>query len=65
MQDLLLQQGIQITLMDKSKNHALDDHWDDLDARALSSIHLCLMDEFLIQHRWRSYFLIRCNECVE
>jgi hypothetical protein len=49
MRDLLVQQGLQKALSGKSKKPTsmADDDWEDLDARALSTIHLCLADEVL------------------
>jgi hypothetical protein len=49
MWDLLVQQGLQKALVGKSKkpNNMSNEDWEDLDARALSTIRLCLADEVL------------------
>jgi hypothetical protein len=49
MWDLLVQQGLQKALVGKSKKptNMTDEDWEDLDARALNTIHLCLADEVL------------------
>ena len=48
MWDLLVQHGLHKALVDKTKNARMSDKkWEDLDARALSTIHLCLADEFI------------------
>jgi hypothetical protein len=49
MWDLLVQQGLQKALAGKSKKPTsmTDEDWEDLDARALSTIRLCLADEVL------------------
>jgi hypothetical protein len=49
MRDLLVQQGLQKALAGKSKKPTsmTDEDWEDLDARALSTIRLCLADEVL------------------
>jgi hypothetical protein len=49
MRDLLVQQGLQKALAGKSKKLAsmTDEDWEDLDARALNTICLCLADEVL------------------
>jgi hypothetical protein len=49
MQDLLVQQGLQKALAGKIKKPTsmTDEDWEDLDARALSTICLCLADEVL------------------
>jgi hypothetical protein len=49
MRDLLVQQGLQKVLAGKTKKPTsmTDKDWEDLDARALSTIHLCLADEVL------------------
>jgi hypothetical protein len=49
MQDLLVQQGLQKTLVGKSKKPTsmIEWEWEYLDAKSLSTIHLCLADEFL------------------
>jgi hypothetical protein len=49
MQDLLVQQRLQKALAEKSKKLAsmTDEDWEDLDARALNTIRLCLADEVL------------------
>ena len=49
MRDLLVQQGLQKALDGKRKRRVTmsDDDWDYLDARALSTIRLCLADDVL------------------
>jgi hypothetical protein len=49
MWDLLVQQGLQKALVGKTKKPTsmTDEDWEDLDARALSTIRLCLEDEVL------------------
>ena len=49
MRDLLVQQGLQKTLAGKSKKPTTmtNEEWKDLDAKALSTIHLCLVDDVL------------------
>jgi len=49
MQDLLVQQGLQKALAGKSKKPAnmKDEDWEDLDARALNTICLCLTNVVL------------------
>jgi hypothetical protein len=49
MRDLLVQQGLQKALAGRSKKLAsmTDEDWEDLDARALSTIRLCLENEVL------------------
>jgi hypothetical protein len=49
MQDLLVQQGLQKALAGQVKEtrDMSNKDWEDLDARALSTIHLCLADEVL------------------
>jgi hypothetical protein len=49
MRDLLVQQGLQKALAGKTKKPTSmpDEDWEDLDARALSTIHLCLANEVL------------------
>ena len=49
MRDLLVQQGLQKALAGKSKKPTamMEWEWEDLDAKALSTIHLCLADEVL------------------
>jgi hypothetical protein len=44
MRDLLVQQGLQKALAGKKKKlrSMTDDDWEDLDARDLSNIHLCM-----------------------
>ena len=44
-----MQQGLQKALAGKSKKPAsmIDEDWEDLDARVLSTIRLCLADEVL------------------
>jgi hypothetical protein len=49
MQDLLVQQGLQKALADKSKKLVamMEWEWEDLDAKSFSTIRLCLVDEVL------------------
>ena len=49
MRDLLVQQGLQRALDGKRKKPLImtDDEWEDLDAKALSTICLCLADDVL------------------
>ena len=49
MRDLLVQQGLQKALAGKSKKPTTmtNEEWEDLDAKALSTIHLCLADDVL------------------
>ena len=49
MWDLFIQQGLQIALDDKRKRPLTmtDDEWEELDAKALSTICLCLTDDVL------------------
>jgi hypothetical protein len=49
MRDLLVQQGLQKALGDKSKKPTVvtEWEWEDLDAKALSTIRLCLADDVL------------------
>ena len=49
MRDLLVQQGLQRALDGKRKKPLTitDDEWEDLDAQALSTIHLCRADDVL------------------
>jgi hypothetical protein len=49
MQDLLVQQGFQKALASKSKKLATvtEWEWEDLDAKSLSTIRLCMADEVL------------------
>jgi hypothetical protein len=49
MRDLLVQQGLQKALAGRSKKltSMTDEDWEDLDARALSTIRMCLADEVL------------------
>jgi hypothetical protein len=49
MRDLLVQQGLQKTLAGKSKKPTAmtEWEWEDLDAKALSTIRLCLVDEVM------------------
>ena len=51
MQDLLVQQGSQRDLDGKTKKTLtmIDDEWGDLDAKALSTIRLCLVDDILFK----------------
>jgi hypothetical protein len=49
MHDLLVQQGVVKAFLGKAKQPAsiTDEDWDEMDARALSSIRLCLADDVL------------------
>lgn len=49
MHDLLVQQGVAKALLGKNKRPAsmTEDEWDEMDARALSGIRLCLADDVL------------------
>jgi len=49
MQDLLVQQGLHKALMGKTKRPVImiDDDREDLDSRALNTIHLCQADEVI------------------
>ena len=49
MHDLLVQQGVVKALLGKTKQLAsiIDEDWDEMDVRALSSIRLCLADDVL------------------
>jgi len=49
MKDFLVQQGLQKTLARRTNKSTTmkNDEWDDLYARALSTIHLCLVDDVL------------------
>jgi hypothetical protein len=49
MHDLIVQQGMVKALLGKSKQPAsiTDEDWDEMDARALSAIRLCLADDVL------------------
>jgi hypothetical protein len=49
MHDLLVQQGVVKALLGKTKQPAsiTDEDWDEMDARALSAIRLCLADDVL------------------
>jgi hypothetical protein len=49
MHDLLVQQGMVKTLLGKEKQPATitNEDWDEIDARALSAICLCLADDVL------------------
>jgi hypothetical protein len=49
MHDLLVQQGVVKTLLGKSKKPVTisDEEWEEIDARALSAIRLCLADDVL------------------
>ena len=44
-----MQQGLQKALVGKSKKPTTmkNEEWEDLDAKSLSTIHLCLEDEVL------------------
>ena len=46
---MLVQQGLQKSLDGKRKRPLTmtDDEWEELDAKALSTIHLCLADDVL------------------
>jgi hypothetical protein len=52
MHDLLVQQGMVKVLLGKAKKPATitDEDWDEIDARELSAIHMCLVDDVTIQH---------------
>jgi hypothetical protein len=49
MHDLLVQQGVVKALLGKAKQPTTitDEEWDEIDARALSVIHMCLADDVL------------------
>jgi hypothetical protein len=49
MHDLLVQQGVVKVLLGKSKKPVtiLDEEWEEIDARALSAIRLCLVDDVM------------------
>jgi len=49
MHDLLVQQGVVKVLLGKEKQPAsmTDEDWDEMNARALSAIRLCLVDDVL------------------
>jgi hypothetical protein len=49
MQNLLMQQGFQKVFVGRTKKPAsmIDEDWEDTDARALSTISMCLEDEVL------------------
>ena len=49
MHDLLVQQGMVKVFLGKAKKPAsiTDEDWDEMDARALSAIRLCLADDVL------------------
>jgi hypothetical protein len=49
MHDLLMQQGVVKVLLGKTKQPVsiTDEDWDEMDARALSAIHLCLANDVL------------------
>jgi hypothetical protein len=49
MRDLMVQQGLQKALVGKSKKPTamMNEEWEDLDAKSLSTIHLCLVDDVL------------------
>jgi hypothetical protein len=49
MHDLLVQQGMVKAFLGKSKQPATITYedWDEIDARALSSIRMCLVDDVL------------------
>jgi hypothetical protein len=49
MWDLLVKQGLQKALAGKTNKlkSMKDEEWEDMDARAISTIHLCLADEVL------------------
>jgi hypothetical protein len=49
MHDLLVQQGVVKAFLGKEKQPVTitDDDWDEMDARALSAIRLCLVDDVL------------------
>ena len=50
MHDMLVQQGVVKALLWKSKQPATitDEDWDEIDARSLSAIRLCLADDVLL-----------------
>jgi hypothetical protein len=50
MQDLLVQQGLQKDLASKSNKPEImtNEDCEDMDARALNTIHLCLTDKYLL-----------------
>jgi hypothetical protein len=60
MHDLLVQQGVVKVFLGKAKQltSITDDDWDDMDARALSAICLCLADDILFILSWRRQQLI-------
>jgi hypothetical protein len=49
MHNLLVQQGLQKTLVDKTNKPTTmtNEEWEDLDAKALSTIRLCLADDVM------------------
>jgi hypothetical protein len=49
MRDLLVQQGLQKALACKSNKQTtmMNEEWEDLDEKSLSTIHLCLVDDVL------------------
>jgi hypothetical protein len=49
MHDMLVQQGVVNALVGKSEKNAsiTDEEWDEIDARALSAIRMCLVDDVL------------------
>jgi hypothetical protein len=49
MRDLLVQQGLQKALAGKTKKPMTmkNEEWEDMDAKSLSTIHLCLADDVL------------------
>jgi hypothetical protein len=49
MRDLLVQQGLKKALEGKTKKPTtmMNEEWEDLDAREISTIHLCLANEVL------------------
>ena len=49
MHDLLVQQGVVKAMLGKTKQPTsiTDEEWDEMDARALSAIRLCLVDDVL------------------
>jgi hypothetical protein len=74
MWDLLVQQGLQKSLTDKSKKPTAmtEWEWEDLDVKALSTIRLCLADEVLfnivgedtISSLWRKLEILYMTKSV-
>jgi len=66
MQNLLGQEGLQKALVGKTKKPTsmTYEDWEDLDARALSTLYLCLEDEFfltLLERRQQQACGVDCN----